>query len=94
VDPDHNGIDLATLADLIDKALGYDSVPAFTPIEDRYGSAVIPLNVLAEEFVTRMDLPDVGWVSCRQASLQQRSRRRTAASGDGGVEDLDAGVLR
>jgi hypothetical protein len=40
------------------------------------GSAArpVPLNVLAEEFVTRMDLPDVGWITCRQASLQLRSR--------------------
>jgi hypothetical protein len=91
--PDQYGVDLAALADLIDQALRHDSVPAFTPIKERDGNAVVSLNVLAEEFVTGMNLPGVGWVTCRQASLQQRPRRRAAASRDSSVEDLDAGVL-
>src|SRR5262249_23192087 len=91
--PDQHGVDLASLADLFEQALGNDSVPAFTPIEDRHGNAVARLNILAEEFVTRMDLPGVGGVPCRQACRQHGTRRWPAASGDSGVENLNAGIL-
>jgi hypothetical protein len=40
--PDQHGVDLAALSDLIEQALGHDSVPAFTPIEDGDGNAVAP----------------------------------------------------
>jgi hypothetical protein len=59
--PDQHGVDLAALADVIKQTFGHDSVPAFTLIEDGDRNAVARLNVLAEEFVARMDLPSVGW---------------------------------
>ena len=73
--PDQHGVDLAALADLIEQALGHDSVPAFTLVEDGDGNAVARLDVLAEEFVTRMDLPGIGWVTRRQTGLQHGPRR-------------------
>jgi len=73
--PDQHGVDLAALADLIEQALGHDSVPAFTLVENSEGNAVARLDVVAEEFVTRMGLPGVGWVTPRQAGLQHGPRR-------------------
>jgi hypothetical protein len=67
--PDQHGVDFASLADLIEQALGHDSVPTFTVVEASEGNAVVRLDVLAEEFVTRMGLPGVGWVTRRQTGL-------------------------
>jgi hypothetical protein len=70
VHPDQHGVNLTSFADLIEQALGHDSVPTLTLVKDGDRNAVTRLNVLAEEFVTRMGLPGVGWVTRCQAVLQ------------------------
>src|SRR6516164_243303 len=88
-----HGVRLSFLGNHIHERLGEGLVPTAALVEFGDGFAVSRVDILAQQFPSRMALPCIRRVIDRKARLEHRTRARSASASNRGVNDTNAGKL-